>query len=174
MTSPSVTDWIQAMSAALGVIGLGLYALDTRTIRNESLAQGTANRRPSFNLEYGLIGSDFVFEVMNVGSGVALGAKWKFHRSIDALEFESIGDVAVGSRRALRISHRYATEADFIWGDDAIRLVYTDTAKKEYWSDIKLWREGQSLRYEVASGETTTPLCLGERLERWNKLLEGD
>ncbi len=65
---------IQAVCAVLALFGLFVYAFDTRRIRNATLAQSEASRRPYFTFEanHDLKSGRLTIGAKNVGEGAAL------------------------------------------------------------------------------------------------------
>lgn len=140
---------IQAFSAFLGLLGLALYAMDTRRIRIATLAQSDATRRPYFHPEDWEAPKNLknapefklkdYYQFKNCGSGIALEVSWRFLSEIDA-PLLPLGSCAVGRVKHIFTADGRWVEYSEIESHGGVYLEYKDTAGKRYWTTIEIRR----------------------------------
>jgi hypothetical protein len=152
--------WVEAISTAVAavatvllagfavpnLIALRRYVKDTNEIKQESLRQGVASRRPFVSISPG---KERVW-LMNSGPGVAYKVTWQFkdHEKFGGLlKAEEVGAIGIGievplSFRADRF--RQLTVED-IGKQEGIRIDYEDADGKRYWSMISRTPEGYTV-----------------------------
>lgn len=129
---------MQACSAIAGVIGLAVYAFDTRKIRNATLAQTEASRRPFFAFNTNLDKSRNVLSVTaeNVGTGHAMDLHI-YNGKGESLQSIELGICIVIHGVLLVMQGDAALITGRLASQDGVRLEYADTAGKRYWSACK-------------------------------------
>jgi hypothetical protein len=162
MPDSSITDWIQALSAAAGVLGLAIYAFDTRIIRRATLAQSEASRRP-FIVPRSLHTAKVDFE--NAGQGPALSLRCRWMDTPDETSFfhpDDVGAVPVGGTfQVVTMSRIVGLPSVRMSG---LRIFYKDTAGKEYWTTIRVENE----RFVIDTGPTKADETLIQKIKRWD------
>ena len=126
-------EWIQAVCAILALGGLVWYCLETKSIREASIAQSEASRHP-FPMLAGIANMGKVLSIVNAGEGIALNVRWRFCNEIDD-DLRGLGSITVNDQRQLTVSGIKASFSYFKSGN-GIRVIYTDTAFKQYWTEI--------------------------------------
>jgi hypothetical protein len=139
---------IQAVCQIFGLVGLLAYAVETYRIRRSTLSESDASRRPFFEIfvgEYGL-------RVKNTGAGIALNVKWMQLEGPSKIGPVDIGAIATQmyfimltpeSQDRLKSEHLL---------EYPVRITYTDTAGKKYWTVIKGL---DNFHYRIDTGEGT-------------------
>ncbi len=148
--------WVgfQAVGAFAGLIVLGIYAFDTRRIREATLNQSSASRRPFFILttDSPMQGVS-VWQIKNVGVGPALETTWEYKDPIlREQSLTQVGAVAPGSVVTIREANGPIGARD-LTVRGGLRITYTDTAGKVYWSEIGCKDEYGSVRFVVETGD---------------------
>jgi hypothetical protein len=153
---------VQAVCAILASAGLAIYAWDTRRIRQATLSQTDASRRPFFEL----IEEDFratlnspaqlerVLSFRNAGVGIALDVAWQpllppAQRRKLSPKPKPIGDIAPGGILKPRIGSAHLTYAHIV-KFDGIALTYVDGAGKQYFKFFIPTSEGWIRGVELA------------------------
>jgi hypothetical protein len=134
-------DWVDL--ANLGVltatlIALFWFAIDTYRMKREMLRQGSASRRPFFEI----ISEDRTpldpVTLCNVGQGIALVTKWTWLDPDQEERRWNLGAIAVGMKVPILggENDRFLLNMSQL-GKHPVRIDYEDTAGKRYWSVIR-------------------------------------
>ena len=139
---------IQSVCAVLGLLGLGVYAFDTRAIRNATLAQSDASRRPFLDLianEFSAIGNN-AYSVQNNGAGPAISVAWA-PAGIPNAALLYLGSLSIRAKADLGGHHSNLDEQGFSEHGNIV-MVYSDTSGRDY---VQLFapREDSSIRNVV-------------------------
>jgi cystathionine beta-lyase/cystathionine gamma-synthase len=123
---------IQAVCSVFGLIGLTWYAVETKRIREATLSQSAASRRPFMTL---VISEEFLgcYELKNIGSGIALHLQWSFMGPDVEMRPMDLGSCAVHQRKFFLYKGEYVP-IEQVQSHGGIRVTYTDTADVQYWS----------------------------------------
>lgn len=128
---------IQAVCAVLTLFGLFVYAFDTRRIRNATLAQSEASRRPYFTFEanHDLKSGRLTIGAKNVGEGAALSFAIFFGDGTSIQRLQRGFGIAVGEN-VLLLEGPYKDVCTKMQLSEGVWLEYTDLAQKSYWSSF--------------------------------------
>ena len=139
--------------ATIGLIVVGIYqALAARAQSRSAKAQiremqlqGAESRRPFLQIRPGAFhGGKTQAELTNVGPGIALSARWRFLTSLRII-YQDIGAIGVGVPTSLyyeALGRRLTLDIEEILNQGGIRIEYSDTAAKRYWTTVKRTPEG--------------------------------
>jgi hypothetical protein len=138
----SEVTWVglQAIIAALAFGGLIWYAIVTTQIRNATIKQSEASRRPYIRaVLVEDISPNTLVLFANEGLGPALSMTVSHEsQGLHSNPFYN-GSVGVGENFYGAMSHNNMLNYQAL--QSPVRFVYTDTAKKKYWTTIS-YREG--------------------------------
>ena len=178
MPEPLATDWLQSLIAFFALVGLCYYCFETHVIRTATLAQADSSRRPFFDFElsYSSRDGEMLLVTRNVGEGHALNVRISFGNG------ERIQDTDEGIAAPLKKDIELLRDDGFsvkfdLITKDGISLTYEDLSGLQYWTTLTPARmaggERVLERYIVKSGGGRQRVSLLERIERWNRTLEG-
>lgn len=157
--------WVEAISTAVAalatvvlagfavpnLIALQRYVKETNEMKQESLRQGIASRRPFVSIAPG---KQRVW-LVNSGPGIAYKATWQFkdHEKFGGfVKAEDVGAIGVGIEVPLsfRADQFRPLTVEDIGKQEGIRIDYEDADRRRYWSTISRTPEGYTV---VDSGE---------------------
>jgi hypothetical protein len=113
---------VQAACAVAGVLGLAIYAYDTRRLRLAAERQIESTIRPVIVIA---IADDKKYYFVNYGPGPALNVRWTYYR---------IGGNEIKARTAIETGVKYDFGDSFsiIYVDPKLEVEYESTSGKRY------------------------------------------
>ena len=168
-----LTNWVQAGSAIAGVAGLAIYAWDTRQIRQATLDQVQASRRPFFVFSFSPVSPGNHFELLakNIGTGHAFNFRVTTGDGTSIPGHTENSVVQSGTDRTLISDKEFDLYFDFAM-HNGVRLEYEDLAGTCYWSAYKnrdkAARQSSSESFILSYGIKAPPTAL-ERLREWDR-----
>ena len=135
------------IQVVVAIAGSGLliwYAIATQGIWNSTLAQSVASRRPYFHAEdwenknkIPEFSDRYYYQFNNTGPGIALNVRWRYLNDPTGFLIP-IGSCGVGRVKFLFDKDQRWIDFDEITKHEGVYLEYEDTAKRCYWTTIKV------------------------------------
>ncbi|MGI4756598.1 MAG: hypothetical protein ACRYGF_07085 [Janthinobacterium lividum] len=162
MVDSSAAEWWQVGIASIGLAMLCFYSLETRRIRQATLAQSDASRRPFITIH--ATEPHLIFK--NSGAGPALDVKAIFSNG-DDYQPDPIG--AVGVTDLFHVDYLLAPVTYEMILQTILKFGYTDTAGKPYWTTFRNVKTG----WVTDTGTVEVSLTIAGRLKTWKGRLGG-
>jgi hypothetical protein len=134
----TVPEWIQAVTAVIGVGGLVYYCKETHKIREEAVRQGAASRRPFLFVRQSNpedLNSNLL--LLNEGQGPALDVFWRQGERKEAQRpTYRVGSIGVDHSISLQWqTKRFIRLAELT--ESGLYIEYGDaTESQRYWTEI--------------------------------------